>query len=55
MVKALKESHAKDLEKLAADHRRETETKATHDVGNTVKHSLMSMVGLTSVDYRRTL
>jgi hypothetical protein len=29
MVKSLKESHAKDLEKLVADRQREEEKKAT--------------------------
>jgi len=33
--KWLKKPHAKELEKLAADRRRETEKKATHDVANT--------------------
>ncbi len=48
MVKVSKESHEKDLEKLAADCRCETETKATNDLANTPKHALMSMIGLTS-------
>jgi hypothetical protein len=34
MVKAFKESHAKGLEKLAADRQREADTKATHDVAH---------------------
>ena len=48
MVKAFKESHAKDLEKLDADRLREAEKKATDDAANTPKHTVLSMVGLTS-------
>ena len=48
MVKAFKESHAKDLEKLAADRLHETQKKATDDAANTPKHTVLSMVGLTS-------
>jgi hypothetical protein len=48
MVKAFKESHAKDLEKLAADRLRAAEKKATDDVANTPKHTVLSMLGLTS-------
>jgi hypothetical protein len=36
-------SHAKELEKLAADRLRETEKKATDDVVNTPKHNVLSM------------
>ncbi len=48
MVKSFKESHAKDLEKLAPDRQREAEKTATDDLVNTPKHTVMSMVGLTS-------
>jgi hypothetical protein len=48
MVKSFKESHAKDLEKLAADLQREEEKTATDDLVNTPKHTVLSMVGLTS-------
>ena len=48
MVKAFKESHVKDLEKLVADRLCETENKVTDDLTNTLKHTVMSMIGLTS-------
>ena len=48
MVKTFKESHAKDLEKLDVDRLHETEKKATDDVVNTPKDTVLSMVGLTS-------
>jgi hypothetical protein len=48
MVKSFKESHAKDLEKLAADLQREEEKTATDDLVNTPKHTVLSVVGLTS-------
>ena len=48
MVKTFKESHAKDLEKLVADRLCETEKKTTDDTGNTPKHTVLVMVGLTS-------
>jgi hypothetical protein len=32
MVKSFKESHAKDLEKLAADRQRQAEKKVTEDL-----------------------
>ena len=48
MVKLFKESHAKDLEKLAADRQREAEKKATDDLLNTPKYTVLSMIGLTS-------
>ena len=38
----------KDLEKLAADRQREEEETTTDDLVNTPKHTVMSMVGLTS-------
>ena len=43
MVKEFKESHAKEIEKLAADRLCETEKKATDDVVNTPKHTVISM------------
>ena len=48
MVKTFKESHVKDLEKLDVDRLHETEKKATDDVVNTPKDTVLSMVGLTS-------
>ena len=48
MVKSFKESHAKELEKLAADRQREAEKKATDDLVNAPKHTVLSMTGLTS-------
>jgi hypothetical protein len=48
MVKWFKESHAKDLKKLAADLQREEEKTGTDDLVNTPKHTVLSMVGLTS-------
>jgi hypothetical protein len=48
MVKSFKESHAKDLEKLAADRQRQAEKKVTEDLVNAPKHTVLSMVGLTS-------
>ena len=48
MVKSFKESHAKDLEKLAADLQCQSEKKATEDLVNTPKHTVLSMAGLTS-------
>ena len=47
MVKAFKESHAKDVEKLAADRVREAETKAKDNATRTPKHTVL-MAGLTS-------
>ena len=49
MVKAFKESHAKDVEKLSADRLREAEKKAKDNAGSTPKHTVPSMTGLTSV------
>ena len=48
MVKSFKESHAKDLEKLAADRQREAEKKARDDLLDAPKHTVLSMTGLTS-------
>jgi hypothetical protein len=48
MVKSFKESHAKDLEKLAADRQRQAEKKVTEDLVNAPKHTVLFMVGLTS-------
>jgi hypothetical protein len=52
MVKLYKESHTKDLEKLATDRQRETGKKTTDDPLNIPKHTVLpdvlSMVGLTS-------
>ena len=48
MVKSFKESHAKDLEKLAADRQREAEKKATDDLLDAPKHTVLSMTALTS-------
>jgi hypothetical protein len=48
MVKLFKESHAKDLEKLAADRQSEAGKKATDDLLNTPNHTVLSKVGLTS-------
>jgi len=47
MVKSFKESHAKDLEKLAADRQRQAEKKATEDLVNAPQHTVLSMAGLT--------
>ena len=48
MVKSFKESHAKDLEKLAADRQRQSGKKATEDLVNAPQHTVLSMSGLTS-------
>jgi hypothetical protein len=48
MVQKFKESHEKDVERLDADRRCETESKETHDLKNTVKHTVLCMKGLTS-------
>ena len=48
MVKSFKESHAKDLEKLAADRQCQAEKKVTEDLVNAPKHTVLSMAGLTS-------
>jgi hypothetical protein len=49
MVKSFKESHAKDLEKLAADRQRQAGKIPTDDLDYTPKHTVLSMVDLTSV------
>jgi hypothetical protein len=46
--KVFKDSHSKDLEKLAADRLREAVKKATDDLATTPKHTVLSMIGLTS-------
>ncbi len=51
MVKSFKETHAKDLEKLAADRQRESQKKVRDDVVNTPKHTVLSVVGLTSPEW----
>ena len=48
MVKAFKESHEKDVERLAADRRREAESKEAHALKNDPKHTALCMKGLTS-------
>jgi len=48
MVKAFKESHEKDVERLAADRRREAESKEAHALKNAPKHTVLCMKGLTS-------
>jgi hypothetical protein len=48
MVKAFKESHVKDVEKLVADRLCESEKKAKDNAASTPKHTVLSMVGLTS-------
>ncbi len=47
-VKAFKESHEKDVERLAADRRREAESKEAHALKNAPKHTVLCMKGLTS-------
>ena len=53
MVKAFsEESHEKDVERLPADRRCETESKEAHALAHDPKHTVLSMTGLTSsVDY----
>jgi hypothetical protein len=48
MVKAFKESHEKDVERLVADRRRESESKEAHALKNAPKHTVLCMKGLTS-------
>ena len=48
MVKSFKESHVKDLEKLAADRQCQEEKTTTDDLVNVPKHTVLSMTGLTS-------
>ena len=45
MVKAFKE---KDVERLVADRRCESESKETHDLKNAPKHTVLYMKGLVS-------
>ena len=53
MVKSFKESHAKDLEKLAADRQREAEKKARDDLLDAPKHTAVhDRTYLSSVDSR---
>jgi hypothetical protein len=48
-AKSFKESHVKDLEKLVADRQCQTEKKATDDLVNAPKHTVLSMEDLTTV------
>ena len=48
MVKTFKESHEKDVERLKADRRCESESKEAHDLKNAPKHTVLCMKGLTS-------
>ncbi len=48
MVKVFKESHEKDVERLAADRRREAESKEVHALKNAPKHTVLCMKGLIS-------
>ncbi len=48
MVKAFNESHEKDVERLAADRRCDTESKETHTLKNAPNHTVVCMKGLTS-------
>ena len=43
MVKAFKESHEKDVERLTADRRCETESKEAHALKNTSKYTVLYM------------
>jgi hypothetical protein len=43
MVKTFKESHVKDVEKLAADRVREAEKKEKDNSTSTPKHTVLSM------------
>ena len=54
MVKAFKESHAKDVEKLAADRVREAEKKAKDNAVSTPKHTVLSMAGQHAVPYTQS-
>ena len=51
MVKAFKESHENDVERLAADRRREAESEETHALANAPKpcDTVLSITGLTSL------
>jgi hypothetical protein len=48
MVKVFKESHEKDVERLATDRRREEESKEAHALKNAPKHTVLCMKGLIS-------
>jgi hypothetical protein len=48
MVKVFKESHPKDVEKLAADRVCEVEKKTKDNAASTPKYTVLSMAGLTS-------
>ncbi len=48
MVKTFKESHEKDIERLAADRRCESESKEAHTLKNSPKHTVLFMKGLNS-------
>ena len=48
MVKPFKESHEKDVDRLAADRQCETESKEAHALKNAPKHTVVFMKGLTS-------
>jgi hypothetical protein len=48
MVKAFKESHEKDVERLAVDRRCESESKEAHVLKNVPKDTVLCMKGLTS-------
>jgi hypothetical protein len=48
MVKSFKESHAKDLGKLAADRQRQPEKTTTDDLVDDPKYTVLSITGLTS-------
>ena len=48
MVKAFKESHEKDVERLAAERRSEAESKESYALKNAPKHTVLCMKGLTS-------
>jgi hypothetical protein len=45
---AFKESHEKDVERLSADRRCDTESKETHSLKNAPKDTVLSMKLLTS-------
>ena len=49
MVKAFKESHEKDVERLAAERRSEAESKESYALKNAPKHTVLCMKGLTSL------
>ena len=48
MVKAFKESHENDVERLTTDRRCESESKEVHALKNAPKHTVLCMKGLTS-------